>query len=348
MDVKRYKDFLLHMIPGAKLVSGGNEIQCRCRECPDSRDPRNIGHFYISIPKDEYSPSLYWCHKCNCRGLVTYEKLIEWNIFDEAVAIDLVNHNKNCSGKASNSKFFDFKVYNIINGYISDSDISRHKLKYINDRLGTTLTYMDLIQLKVVINLYDLLNYNNITKLTRDKSISDQLNDRFIGFLSIDGAFLNMRRTCIDGIVNPVIDKRYINYKIVDKFDTTQRFYTIPSTINFANPSTLKIHIAEGPFDILSIYLNLRHREPGIYTSIAGSNYLGQIMYFITTFKIPYAEVHIYGDNDDAGSSQKMRKVSNFLRSLNFPFYIHRNLKFGEKDFGVPLSNIEEGIIQMN
>ena len=91
-DVKRYKDFLLHMIPGAKLVSGGNEIQCRCRECPDSRDPRNIGHFYISIPKDEYSPSLYWCHKCNCRGLVTYEKLIEWNIFDEAVAIDLVNH----------------------------------------------------------------------------------------------------------------------------------------------------------------------------------------------------------------------------------------------------------------
>ena len=46
MDWNAYKNFLLNNIPGAKVVSGGKEILCRCRECPDSADP-NHAHFYI-------------------------------------------------------------------------------------------------------------------------------------------------------------------------------------------------------------------------------------------------------------------------------------------------------------
>ena len=51
MDWNLYKNYLLNSIPGAKVVSGGREILCRCRECPDSTDP-NHAHFYISIPYD--------------------------------------------------------------------------------------------------------------------------------------------------------------------------------------------------------------------------------------------------------------------------------------------------------
>jgi hypothetical protein len=112
----------------------------------------------------------------------------------------------------------------------------------------------------------------------------------------------------------------------------------------------VKIHIAEGPFDILSIYTNLRHGEPGIYTAIGGSNYLGIIMYFIETFKLPNVEIHIYPDNDNSGSNGKMRKLYlSKLKPIRIPMYIHRNICAGQKDFGVrpefiveTIQNIEE------
>jgi hypothetical protein len=118
-----------------------------------------------------------------------------------------------------------------------------------------------------------------------------------------------MRRTCDEGIVYKGIDKRYINYKIFDKFDTSERFYTIPTRVNLNNPYRTKIHIAEGPFDILSIYENLRHREEGIYTSIAGSNYKGLAMYFLERYKLPFTEIHFYPDNDNIASTSKINEI---------------------------------------
>ena len=137
-------------------------------------------------------------------------------------------------------------------------------------------------------NLKDLLRENHINNLTRDINIVDQLDINFLGFISIDNAFLNMRRLCNPGCVYSSIDKRYINYKIYDKFNTSQRFYTIPTTIDLATPNRIKIHIAEGPFDILSIYTNIRKGEPGIYTSVAGSNYIGVILYLLENIKITF------------------------------------------------------------
>ena len=55
------KDFLLNNIkPFAKSASGGKVINCRCFYCPDSKDQRK-GHFYISVPHDEKTPSLFYC-----------------------------------------------------------------------------------------------------------------------------------------------------------------------------------------------------------------------------------------------------------------------------------------------
>ena len=172
----------------------------------------------------------------------------------------------------------------------------------------------------------------------------EQLNNNFLGFISIDNSFVNMRRLCDEGKVIDTIDKRYVNYKIYDKFDTSNRFYTIPTKIDLCSPERLKIHIAEGPFDILSIYTNLRNREPGIYTSIAGSNYLGITFYMLNTFKIPYFELHYYPDNDESGSNEVMNKIVRYIKPFNCPIFIHRNIYPGEKDFGVPMSRITERI----
>lgn len=347
MDIERYKKFLLSHISTSSIAGGGKVINCRCFECPDSKDPRSK-HFYISIPQNPNEPSLYYCHKCHCSGIVSYKKLIEWGIYDEGIAIQLTNYNKKCSENPSNNKYYNRILYRIRNTITTDDETSRIKLNKINTRLGTSFNYEDLHKLKIVLNLNDLLKENRITNLTRDISIVSQIDANFMGFISIDNAFLNMRRLCDEGKVYKSIDKRYINYKIFDKFDTSERFYTIPTEIDLRNPNRVPIHIAEGPFDILSIYKNLRKEEPGIYTSIAGSNYFGIAMYFLSVFKIPHVELHYYPDNDKYGSNQVMCRLANLLKPIQAPFYIHRNQCIGEKDFGVSPDRIKESIQKIN
>ena len=346
MNNENYINFLLTHFKNPKLVKMGKEVSCRCPECPDGKDPKSR-HFGITIPQSETEPSLYHCFKCHCKGVITYQKLLEWDVFDDKIALEITEHNKKCSTVSSNSKYFNKSIYNLYNYTTKDDDASKIKLAYINTRLGANLSYEDCRRLKIALNLYDLLNANHITYLSRNKSIVDQLDRYFLGFISIDNSFLNMRRVCNEGIVYESIDRRYINYEIFDKFDNTERFYTIPTSIDLLDPRPVKIHISEGPMDILSIYLNLRNREPGIYTSIAGSNYYGQILYFLNVYKLINVEIHIYPDNDDSGSNNRMDYIAKKLSSLGLPLYIHRNLYPGEKDFGVSINRIQESVIKL-
>lgn len=344
MDFNNYKQFLLSNIPTAKEASGGKFVACRCFYCPDGKS-RDSRHFYIHIPESNDDPSWYYCHKCHNSGIVTNKTLLSWGIYDNNIGQELIYHNKKCARSTKNSRYYNYTSLNIRN-IINDSELSRIKLDYINNRIGQNFTLQDLSDLKICLNLLDLLNGNNIQTFTRDPRIVEQLNANFLGFLSIDNMFVNMRRLCDEGLVLNNIDKRYVNYKIMDKFDTSNRFYTVPTSIDLNYPERLKIHIAEGPFDILSIYTNLRNRERGIYTSIAGSNYLGIIFYFINTFKIPFFELHIYPDNDKSGSNEIMNKIAGYVKPLiNSPIYIHRNIYPNEKDFGVSPDKIKESVI---
>ena len=314
--------------------------------CPDSKNP-NSAHFYISIPPDDKTPSMYYCHLCHNSGIVTYNKLIEWDIFEDDVAIDLIEHNRNTAKYEGNRKYFDKRHYKLLCHSTREEELSYIKLKFINDRLGTNMDFAELRKLKIVLNLNDLLQDNYISNLTRKPFIVDQLDKNFVGFISIDNAFLNMRRLCDKGLVYKSIDKRYINYKVVDKFDTSERFYTIPTRIDLSSNQRVKIHVAEGPFDILSVYKNVRKEEPGIYTSIGGSNYKGIAMYFLEYFKIPYAEFHYYPDNDKFGSNWRMEQIAKYLRPMNFPMYVHRNTYPDQKDFGVHYNMINESVMKL-
>ena len=337
MNSDVYRRLLLSSLQGAKIASGGREVIARCPSCGKEE------HLYVSIPQDNNTPSKFNCFKCGYSGIVTPRILMEWDSYDPDVAIDLLNHNKNCNGKDKSYNNKTIKSYYIRNDII-DSKASRGKLDYINNRLGLQLSYHDLLNLKIVLNLYDVLNASYVQKLTRHKNICDQLNEYFMGFISIDNTTINMRRLVDEGIVYQGIDERYINYKIFD-VNNNQKFYTIPTMIDMTQP--INIHIAEGPFDILSIYKNVRREEPGIYSSCTGCNYLAVLMYFIETYKIPYCNIHIYADNDKSGSNEKMNKIASAIRPLRFPLYIHRNLYNGEKDFGVSSERIKEGVIQL-
>ena len=114
-------NFLLDNLPRARLVSNNTEINCRCMYCPDSRDPKSK-HFYISIPQSEDEPSLYYCHKCHNSGIVSYKKLIEWDIYDENIAFELIEHNKKMS-KVNYNKYLSNTHYKVNYNTTTDNEI---------------------------------------------------------------------------------------------------------------------------------------------------------------------------------------------------------------------------------
>ncbi|MGL5330906.1 MAG: hypothetical protein ACRDD7_16705 [Peptostreptococcaceae bacterium] len=336
---ENFKEKLLN-IPTARLVSGGKEVLMRCRYCQDSRDPKSA-HMYISIPVNG-NLSFHNCFKCHTKGIVTHEKLIQWGIYDPSILVDIGIYNKESLKLDKNRKFKDKDVYKINNSFISQNELSEAKLRYINRRLGLSLDYSDLLSKKVILNLNDLLSTNKIDKLTRDRRIIEQLDTSFIGFISYDNAFINMRNLT-PGKVDKSIDRRYINYNIFEKFDNTQRYYTLPTNIDLYNPERIKIHIAEGPFDILSIYYNLRKDDNNcIYSSILGSGYINIIKHFINTLKLVNIEIHIYIDADV--SYYVINEIKEICYVFQIPFYLHRNMMQGEKDFGVSIDKINEQI----
>ena len=71
---------------------------------------------------------------------------------------------------------------------------------------------------------------------------------------------------------------------------------------------------------------------------------MGIAMYFLEMFKLPYVEFHYYPDNDKYGSNNVMYRVANMVKPMGAPFYIHRNICNGEKDFGVSPDRIKESI----
>lgn len=343
MDADLYRTYLTtHITPFCRPASGGRVVTCRCFYCPDSNDPRH-SHFYISIP-DGKSPSLFYCQKCHTKGLVTAQYLLDWGIYDKDIALMLTEYNKHILSIPDNYKYRSTGIYRIMYDYIHDIEKAQVKVDYINHRLGTNLTIGDCIRLKIILNIEDVIRRNNL-ELSRNYRIVNQLQDTFMGFLSHDNAFINMRYTGAipENQLHESIRKRYINYNLVGKFENTCRFYNIPVSLDLGDPTPIRLHIAEGPFDILSVCLNLRKSlKRDVYIAVGGSGYFGVLRYFISLLRVPNLEIHVYPDNDM--DRFKVLQIYDFVAMFRYKFYIHRNTSPGEKDFGVPMDRINETI----
>lgn len=339
----QFVDYIKAMIPGAHEASGGKEIVCRCRYCPDSTDP-NHGHMYISVPQEADDPILFHCFKCQTSGVLDSRTLMDWGIYDPIIG---VNADKIISKASRSKKFVGYnrEWYPFIN-YVQDKQLAAQKLAYINNRLGTNLTEADCMKQKIILNLREALDRNRIQQYTRHPNIVQQLNDNFVGFLSLDNNFVNMRRLCREGVVYDSIDKRYINYNIHGKKDNTEKMYVMPTVLDLTIPRKVNIHVAEGPFDILSIRYNLRQNESdfSIFAAVTGSGYRGLVMHLINTFKIFYFDLHVYPDNDKFGDTRMVEELNYLISPYGATLYEHRNIYPGEKDFGVSLSNIDERV----
>lgn len=331
MNPEEYRNFLLQNLPHAIPASGLSEVVCKCFYCPDNGSHH---HMYVSIPKTENEPSWFNCFKCGTSGMVTYKRLIEWQIFDQEMNIILTEHNRSVMNNPLNMKIYGDGIMNVRHSFIRDEELSYRKLAFINSRLGTNLTFEDCVSDKIILNINDFLKQNYIQKLTRSINFVNELNTNFVGFLSYDNNFISLRN-----MGNSWIDERYIVYNTFEKKDNTKKMYIIPTSVDVRKP--IKVHITEGPFDALSVKHNLRRDfDNCIYTAITGNAYKGVLRELIINQKLINLEIHLYPDSDT--KEYVIKDLIEFLRVYKFPVYIHRN-QIG-KDMGESLEKIKETI----
>lgn len=344
MNIQEYIDLLLfNLQPWAKLVSGNREILTRCKYCEDSKNYNN-GHLYIGIPEDEKSLSFFHCKKCEASGVVTSKVLTEWGIYNSDLLVNISSHNKVAAKYGTNRNALENRIYNVKNYFIRDHKISDKKLEYINGRLGLCLDYDDILENKIVLNLFDLLKSNYINSYTRDIRIMNELDSYFLGFLSYDNGFVNLRNLSMKN-TSKYLQKRYVNYNIFNSINNRRKYYVNPNKIDLSGTSPIEVHVAEGVFDILSIKFNLRKENDRIiYVGACGSGYKGICRDMMLTVAHPNLIFHIYPDADI--SDYKMRELYYYLKEFNYDMIIHRNVFPKQKDFGVDINHIDEKIIR--
>lgn len=328
--------------PLAKSASGGREVIVRCRFCGDSKDQKHA-HFYISVPQTQDELSFYHCKKCPAHGIVNDDILRKLGCTDSNILVDVMRHNAEVLSLPKYKYLKTINRYPLRYDWISNSSMNEYKLKYINNRIGANFTYADLSSLKIFLNLYDIIRQNNL-ELTRYQNICDQLNDNFIGFISYDNSFCGLRKVTNNELYK-YIDKRYINYELINKQNNNKNHYVIPSQLNVLDVNPIKIHIAEGQFDILSIYYNLQkcNNYQNIYIACGGKSYIQSLEFILMETGVINYEIHFYPDKD-VTDYEFNRDVLRVIGLLPCNIYIHRNIFEGEKDYGVPLNRIKDSV----
>lgn len=335
----------------AKVVSGGKEICKRCHLCGDSVKDHRSRHMYIGI--DSRSGLIvYNCFKCNSSGVVDGKFIRSMdNITDTSSIVALCNDYNRDKMNLPQNKLLRESEHIILRDPIlrpRESDESYKKLAKLNHRLGTSFLFSDLSKYKIILNLKDFLIENGIRTISRNQTVIDYLDMFFVGFLSVDNSYITMRRMVKENVLPEFVDFRYINYNIFNKISNANRHYIIPSAINPMDPRPIKIYIAEGPFDALSVKLNLVKEDDSqtIVAAVGGKSYWILIRFFIEQYGLLNVEYHLCPDADVP--DEKLQWMGRQLRQIGIPVFIHRNRYPGEKDFGVHPSRINEYVYQLN
>ena len=333
------KSYILSTVPDARLVSGGKEIVMRCRFCGDSAD-LNHRHFYIGLGYDN-KPIMFNCFKCGEAGILNPNVLRDIDLIDYSIAEKVVQFNKQSSRDNHNYKLnSDTQIYYMTNNFIRNSEISHKKREYINTRLGLQLPFNELLKNKIVLNLRDLLDSNHIRYDIGNKFVND-LDQHFVGFMSEDNNFV------IERNVDSKMDLRYFKYNIHGKVNTDKRYYILPCNIDMTDPRPIEVHIAEGPFDILSIKYNVVNNDAqNLFIAMGGKAYKNILRHIISHMGLFNINIHLYVDADI--QDYIIRDVVRYVSPFNMNIYLHRNGYNNEKDYGVPKNHIIDNISQLN
>lgn len=331
--MKPYKktiyDFILENIPNREKASHGRELIGSCPICGTPKKKLYIGPF-----DDSEKPITYNCYICKASGLVD-ENFLSICKVSANLDYEVWKENSKGSGMKQHNTSKDF-VYQLNPYFVTQNELTDLKLKYINDRLGTQLTYKDCADNRIVLNIMDLLNGNNINYYSRPQQAMEQLNNYFIGFMTRSCSMVNMRNLVFGKETNknfhPSMQSKYVNYKIFNN-SPEDDFYLLPCTIDVSKH--VKVFIAEGPMDVLGIKYNLiKSTDNCLYIAGKGKAYRAGLLWAIMQLASSDVEFHLFPDKDV--SNGDIRKIFEEFSYLRYRYFIHNNKHSDEKDYGVP------------
>ena len=310
----------------------------RCTACGDSS---NLSHAHLSIHIDvnDDLPMLYRCFRCNDSGMVTPEMLYEWGVvLDKDSLSSLSTYNKKTKKKHKglfSDTYEDYFAPELIPDIVYDM-----KVQYINTRLGTDYTMEDLRGLKVILSLEQFIKANNI-KPDIPGYMRKAIESHYLGFLATNNNRIMFRNTLKD------LGNEFRWYNVICNIKNLNpyTFYSIPNSIDLYYTDPINIHIAEGSFDILSIYHNLYQdsKEKNLFYASCGSSALAIMNHLIDIGINSSINLHLYADKDKSDSfhMKYLMKDSEIYQWCD-KIIIHRNSYEGEKDYGVPKDRIRD------
>jgi len=333
------------LFPDYKDARNGDQVRVNCPLCAREGNIDTDHHMYFYLHKDQ-APQFHCFKNPNHHGFVNERTLIDLapansHLINDGLMQRIGDSNKRIRFNSRYSLNKNMKYNLFINPVIDSSDYNEVKRQYVCNRIGVDLSFKDLFDNKIVLSIKDFLIYNHITSISRSEYVINLLDQYFVGFLSFDNSILIMRNLVYNKLQLPdCANERYIKYNIINSSSNTNgSYYIIPSICDVTKH--IDIHIAEGTFDILSIFYNLKNadRSNNIYCAIGSNNYLNAIKYFMVIMGIIDATFYIYIDNDI--KRYVLPDIKRKLSPLDFiKVFIVMNTKPGEKDMGVPKDRI--------
>ena len=316
----------------------------RCPFCGDSLNP-NKGHMYMHIILDDTSPIQYHCARCGEGGYLTPNVLRRFGIEsnDLKQLLDQLNHH---TGRSDRRMIME-KSYAMFDYVLPDRIKYPMKLKYIEDRLGISVTEDVINECKIITSIADFLKTNEIDSLTADKSVVTMYEYDYIGFLSYGNSYILLR-----DVSGRHKDFSWIKYPITDASRGSKIFYSMSSTVDIETEDPITINIAEGVFDIISIGYNLKQNKPNtINIANTGKEYSSLISFLVSKGLIgSNVTLNIYSDNDKIFNKKEnsKRRVKTELQDYKGDLYPYKFLMNGVyvkynqvfKDYGTTKDNM--------
>jgi hypothetical protein len=196
------------------------------------------------------------------------------------------------------------------------------QVNYIEHRLGKGFAIDDYERFRIVWGMDYLKPYITDTKILNTLPS----NRDSISFVSDD------KSTLLTRFFNN-IDR----WRKIKLFPSDRSFYTIKSNIDLFTEANVDVHIAEGIFDILSVYKNFTNVNESIYLATLGSDYESGLLHIIRNGIVGVnvsIKIYIDQDIDEKYIKYTMKKYKWLYKEI----LIYKNIK--SHDFGTTLDNI--------
>lgn len=311
---------------------GDIRVKTRCVLCGDSKKDPNKKRLYIKCDfNDASEPITYMCFNCGEYGSLTTDILTMIVGEDYELCQQLKRINKIAMSDSGNLKVNKYKNLHEINVKLPPpykTGTTIRKIKYLNERIGYNIPIEDYPKLKLVFNISDFLELNNIPVQSKYKKLIPLYDRDYIGFLSVKNEYIILRDITGNN------EYRYIKFNIFGMESNTHSFYNIKNSINTIGTEPINIIAAEGPFDILSIVYNIYGgiKPNNVFISTNHGAFYNPLLFYINKGLVgSNVYIKIYKDSD---SIMDYNLLKNQLKIYTKNFNLYSN-SIG-KDFGVP------------